>query len=68
MIERLQPRLAQVSDGIFYPGAVQDIVVGARQSNAQYQYTLLSDSVEEVDAWTPKLVETLERSSALVGR
>ena len=65
VIARLQPQLAQVPDGIFYLGAIQDILVGGRQSNAQYQYTLLSDTVEDLDAWTPKLVEALEHNSVL---
>ena len=60
VIARLQPKLAQVPDGIFYLGAIQDITVGGRQSSAQYQYTLLSDTVEDLDGWTPKLVEALE--------
>ena len=65
VIARLQPQLAQVPNGIFYLGAIQDILVGGRQSNAQYQYTLLSDTVEDLDAWTPKLVEALEHNSVL---
>ena len=65
VIARLQPKLARVPDGIFYLGAIQDIAVGGRHSNAQYQYTLLSDTVEDLDGWTPKLVEALEHNSAL---
>ena len=65
VIARLQPKLAQVPDGIFYLGAIQDIAVGGRQSNAQYQYTLLSDTVEDLDGWTPKLVDALEHNSVL---
>jgi multidrug efflux pump len=62
---RLQPQLARVPYSIFYLGAIQDIPIGGSQSNSQYQYTLLSDAVEDIDAWTPKLVEALAHSPVL---
>ena len=39
--------------------AVQDIRVGGRQSNAQYQYTLQGNDVRELYEWAPKLTEAL---------
>ena len=45
--------------------AVQDLRAGGRQSNAQYQYTLQSDNVEDLYTWTPKLVDALEHSTVL---
>jgi multidrug efflux pump len=45
--------------------ASQDLRVGGRTSNAQYQYTLLSDSAETLYAWTPKLVDALQHNTAL---
>ena len=39
--------------------AVQDIRVGGRQSNAQYQYTLQGDSTAELYEWAPKLAAAL---------
>ena len=65
VIARLQPKLARVSDGVFYLGDIQGLSVGGNQGNGRYQYTLLSDSAEDLDEWTPKLVEALERSSVL---
>ena len=65
VIARLKPKLAQIPDGIFYLGDIQDISVGGRQSNGRYQYTLLSDSAEDLNEWTPKLVEALEHDSVL---
>ncbi len=35
--------------------AVQDIRVGGRQSNASYQYTLLSDDLAALREWEPKI-------------
>ena len=39
--------------------AVSDLRTGGRQSNAAYQYTLLSDDPQELYAWSPKLTQAL---------
>jgi multidrug efflux pump len=39
--------------------AVQDIRAGGRQSNAQYQFTLLADSTTDLYTWGPKLTDAL---------
>jgi multidrug efflux pump len=63
VIARLRPKLAQVAGGRLYLAAVQDLRAGGRQSNAQYQYTLQSENVQNLYTWTPKLVDALEHSS-----
>ena len=65
MIARLRPKLAQVPGGRLYIAAIQDLRAGGRQSNAQYQYTLQSENVQDLYTWTPKLVDALEHSSVL---
>jgi multidrug efflux pump len=65
VIARLRPKLAQVPGGRLYLAAVQDLRAGGRQSNAQYQYTLQSDDVQQLYAWTPKLVDALEHNPVL---
>jgi multidrug efflux pump len=65
VIVRLRRELSQVPGGRLFLQAVQDIRVGGRQSNAQYQYTLQADTTDEVYAWTPKLVDALQRSTVL---
>jgi len=45
--------------------AVQDIRVGGRQSNAQYQYTLQGDSFDELAEWAPKLAAALQTEPRL---
>src|SRR5579872_3787406 len=66
VIARLRPQLARVPGGRLFLFPVQDIRAGGRQSNAQYQYTLQSDNPDELEAWTPKLVQALERSSTVL--
>jgi multidrug efflux pump len=65
VIARLRSKLTQIPGGRLYLVAIQDLHIGGRQNNAQYQYTLLSGNVEELYEWTPKLVEALEHNSAL---
>ncbi len=65
VIARLRPKLGQVSGGRLYLAAVQDLRAGGRQSNAQYQYTLQSEDVQDLYEWTPKLVDALEHNRIL---
>ncbi len=65
VIARLRPKLAQVPGGRLYLAAVQDLRAGGRQSNAQYQYTLQSENVDELYTWTPRLVAALEHNSVV---
>ncbi len=65
VIARLRPKLAQVPGGRLFLNAVQDIRAGGRQSNASYQYTLQSDSADDLFTWSPKLVQALENSSVM---
>ena len=65
VIARLRPKLSRVPGGRLFLFPVQDIRAGGRQSNAQYQYTLQSDSPDDLAAWTAKLVQALEHSSVL---
>jgi len=59
VIARLRPKLTQVAGARLFLQSVQDIRVGGRQSNAQYQYTLQGNDVAELYAWAPKLADAL---------
>ena len=59
VIGRLRPKLNQVAGARLFLQAAQDIHVGGRQSNAEYQYTLQGDSVAEIYKWAPKLTDAL---------
>jgi multidrug efflux pump len=60
VIARLRGKLARVPGGRLFLQPVQDIRVGGRQSNAQYQYTLQADSSAELYEWAPKLAAALQ--------
>ena len=66
VIGRLRGQLARVPGATLYLQAVQDLRIGGRLTNAQYQYTLQSDTGENLYNWTAKLVDVLQRSSVLL--
>jgi multidrug efflux pump len=62
VIARLRTKLAQVPGGRLFLQTVQDIRVGARQANAEYQFTLQADKVSDLYTWGPKLLAALQKS------
>src|SRR5579883_257466 len=60
VITRLRREMAVVPGATLFLQAVQDIRVGGRASNAQYQYTLQGPTLEELSEWTPKIVAALQ--------
>ncbi|HTI17837.1 MAG TPA: efflux RND transporter permease subunit [Trinickia sp.] len=61
VVNRLRPKLNQVSGARLFLQAQQDLRVGGRQSAAEYQYTLTSDDPKLIYEWTPKLVNALRK-------
>jgi multidrug efflux pump len=61
VMARLRHALARVPGGQLFLQPVQDIRVGGRSSNAQYQYTVLGDSTAEVYKWAPKLLAQMQK-------
>ncbi|ALB63311.1 Multidrug transporter MdtC [Cronobacter condimenti 1330] len=59
VIDRLRKKLAREPGASLFLMAVQDIRVGGRQSNASYQYTLLSDDLSALREWEPKIRQAL---------
>ena len=53
VIDRLRPKLNSVPGARAVLQASQNLKIGAKASNAQYQYTLRSDSVEDLVRWGP---------------
>jgi multidrug efflux pump len=62
VIARLRTKLSQVPGGRLFLQTVQDIRIGARQANAEYQFTLQADNVNDLNEWGPKLTAALQRS------
>ena len=59
IIARLRRQMARVPGASLYLQAVQDVRVGGRAGNAQYQYTLSGDDLAELQAWAPRVQRAL---------
>jgi multidrug efflux pump len=60
VIRRLRRELAQVAGASLFLQAVQDIRIGGRAANAQYQFTLQADDTDELLTWAPKILAELQ--------
>ncbi len=61
VVGRLRGKLAHEPGANLFLVPVQDIRMGGRQSNAQYQYTLQADELEQLRAWEPRIRSALSR-------
>ncbi|MFZ6756330.1 multidrug efflux RND transporter permease subunit [Undibacterium sp. Ji50W] len=59
VITRLRTRLSHEPGANLFLVAAQDIRIGGRQSNAQYQYTLQADDLEALRTWEPRIRNAL---------
>ena len=66
VIARLRGKLSSVPGATLYLQAVQDVRIGGRQSNAQYQFTLQGQSLRELTSWAPRILQRLRSLPELV--
>jgi len=66
VIARLRPKLAKVPGAPTYLQAIQDLRIGGRASSAQYQYTLQSVDLAELNTWAPKVEAKLRTIQEIV--
>jgi multidrug efflux pump len=59
VVNRLRSKLAVVPGATLYMQAAQDLTIGGRQSQAQYQYTLQGEDLNELNDWAPRLLTKL---------
>ncbi|MEN6525385.1 MAG: efflux RND transporter permease subunit, partial [Candidatus Polarisedimenticolia bacterium] len=57
---------ASIPGGTLYLQAVQDVRVGGRSANAQYQYTLRGDDVQTLNQWVPVMLAEVKRIKGIV--
>ena len=65
VLNRLRRPLASVPNATLYLQASQDLRIGGRQSGAQYQYTVQSDNLPDLDKWGPILLQKLKQLPGL---
>src|SRR5215475_9298167 len=61
VIQRLRPKVARVQGAKFYMQAGQDVTVGARLTQTEYQYTLTDTDSEELNHWAPIIQEQMQK-------
>ncbi|HMH51918.1 MAG TPA: multidrug efflux RND transporter permease subunit [Candidatus Acidoferrum sp.] len=65
VIARLRPKTSGVPGATLFMQAVQDLRIGGRLSNAQYQYTLQSSDLAELNAFAPRMLAKFRELPAL---
>src|SRR6202040_1864944 len=61
VIARLRRKLAVVPGATLFLRANQDINVGGRFTSSQYQYTLASENLKDLDQWAPRVLARLRQ-------
>ena len=61
VINRLRPKLGAVRGASVFVQAGQDLRIGGRQSNAQFQYTIQSDTLADLVKWGPILLQQMRK-------
>jgi multidrug efflux pump len=59
VIGRLRGKLAAVPGATLYMQSAQDLTIGGRFGQAQYQYTLQGEDLTEMNEWAPRLLQKM---------
>jgi multidrug efflux pump len=59
VINRLRAKLSVVPGATLILQSAQDLTIGGRYGNAQYQYTLQSANLDDLNNWSPRLLQKL---------
>jgi multidrug efflux pump len=59
VVARLRAPLSKIAGAQTFLQSTQDLRIGGRQSNAQYQYTLQGERFDELATWAPKVLKRL---------
>src|SRR6185437_15714559 len=65
VIGRLRKKLAAVPGATLFLQSTQDLRIGGRASSAQYQYTLQGENLDDLNTWTPELINELKKVPGL---
>jgi multidrug efflux pump len=65
VIDRLRPRLNRLPVASAFLQPVQDLRIGGRSGNAMYQYTIQTDTVQDLSKWGPILQSAMKRLPGL---
>ncbi len=66
IIGRLRKKFAVIPGATLYLRAAQDVVVGGRRTNGDFQYTLSAYDLETLNTWTPLLLKEFAKVPGVV--
>ncbi|HEV2174293.1 MAG TPA: efflux RND transporter permease subunit, partial [Nitrospira sp.] len=58
-IGEMRRKLSAVPGASLFMQSAQDLTIGGRMGNAQYQYTVQSEDLKELASWAPRLLQKL---------
>ncbi len=59
VVNELRPKLSHMPGASLFMVPVQDVNIGGRHSDAQFQYTLQGDNLQDLLEWAPKLLNRM---------
>ena len=65
IISRLRRQLASVEGASLFLQSTQDLRVGGRGGNAQYQYSIQSENLDDLNKWGPVLLQQMRKEPTL---
>ena len=66
VINELSRKFASVPGATLYMQVQQDLNIGGRVSQAQYQYTLQGESLDQLNDWAPQLLQKMRKLPQLM--
>jgi multidrug efflux pump len=60
VIDRMRPKLEKVAGARLFLQVSGGIRAGGRQGNGTYQYTILGDTLDDLNEWVPKITNALQ--------
>ena len=65
VLARLEPKVRAIPGVSTWFQAVQDLTIDVRQSRTPFQYTIEDANPQELETWTPKIVDALQKAPEL---
>jgi hydrophobe/amphiphile efflux-1 (HAE1) family protein len=65
IIARMRPKLSGIPGATAVLTAQQDLTIGARSAQTQFQYTLTSESIDDLMEWAPRVMARMRRMPQL---
>ena len=65
VISRLRPKTGVIPGVQLYLQSQQELNIGGRMSATQYQYSLTSDNLDDLNTWAPRLMAAMQKIPAL---